>query len=103
MQLADIVIVAIIVIVIVAALWLTTSARGRARGGGDLIATWLAMSLVVFIVGGGLAMFGVAVVYIMLGQDAGRVGLVLLAIGLVLEPFVVALILRRRRGGAAAR
>lgn len=103
MDLPDIVIAAIIVIVIAAVLWLTTSARRRAGGGGDLFATWLAMSLVVFIVGGGLAMFGVAVAYMLLGQDAGKVGLVLLAIGLVVEPVVVALVLRRRRGRAATR
>lgn len=97
----DIAIVAVIVLVVVAVLWLTTSGRRRTSGGGDLFATWFAWSLVVFVVGGGIAMFGVAVVYIALGQDAGKVGLVLLGIGLVLEPFVVALILWRRRAAAA--
>lgn len=97
MQPIDIAIVAVIALVIVAVLWLVTSS-GRRTSGGDLFASWLAWSLVVFVVGGGLAMFGVAVVYILLGQDAGKAALVLLAISLVLEPFVVALALWRRGG-----
>jgi hypothetical protein len=93
----DIALIAVIVIVVACGLWLLANSQRHTSGTMDFIATWLATSLIVFIIGGGLAMFGVAVILFMLGREAASVGLVLLAIGLVLEPFVVLLVLRYRR------
>lgn len=93
----DIAAIAILVVAALAVLWLVANSRRGSSGTADFIATWLAMSLLVFIVGGGLAMFGVVVLLFVLGQQAAFAGLVLLAIGLILEPFVVAAVLYRRR------
>ncbi len=56
-----------------------------------------------FLIGGGLMMFGVVVLYFLFGQQVAQMGLVLLVIVLVLEPFAVALALHRRRRSRAAR
>lgn len=103
MQPTDIAAIGIVVVATLAVLWLAANARRRSSGTADFVATWLAASLLVFIVGGGLAMFGVVVLLFVFGQQAALAGLVLLAIGLVLEPFVVAAVLYRRRSHAARR
>jgi len=97
----DIALFAVLVIVVACGFWLLANSRRHTSGTMDFIATWLATSLIVFIIGGGLAMFGVAVILFMLGREAASVGLVLLGVGLVLEPFVVALVLRYRRAHTA--
>ncbi len=93
----DILPIVIIVVGVACILWLLANSRRHVSSTADFLATWLAAATLVFIVGGGLAMFGVAVLTIMLGDDAGKVGLVALVVGLALEPFVVLAILYRRR------
>jgi hypothetical protein len=102
MKTFDIALVVILVIVVACGLWLLANSRRHTSGTMDFVATWLATSLIVFVIGGGLAMFGVAVILFMLGREAASIGLVLLAIGLVLEPFVVLLVLRYRRSHAVS-
>jgi hypothetical protein len=103
MKPTDIALIVILVVAVSAGIWLIANSRRHTSGAMDFIATWLATSLLVFIVGGGLAMFGVVVLYFVLGQQAAMGGLVLLAIALILEPFVVAFLLYRRRGQAVGR
>ena len=100
MRPTDIALIVALVIVVLAVLWLIANAQRHTSGTMDFVATWLATPLIVFVVGGGLAMFGVVVLYFLLGNQAAFLGLVLLAIGLVLEPFAVFLVLRYRRSHA---
>jgi hypothetical protein len=100
MKPTDIALIVALVIVVLAVLWLIANAQRHTSGTMDFVATWVATSLIVFVVGGGLAMFGVVVLYFLLGSQAAFVGLVLLVVGLVLEPFVVFLVLRYRRSHA---
>ena len=97
----DIAILAGLVVAALAALWLVANARRKSSGTADFVATWLATSLLVFLIGGGLMMFGVVVLYFVFGQQVAQMGLVLLVLVLVLEPFVVAFALHRRRARAA--
>ena len=100
MQPIDVALIVALVVVVACAFWLVANSRRHTSGTMDLVATWLATSLIVFFIGGGLAMFGVVVLYFLFGNQAAFVGLVLLAIGLVLEPLVVLLVLRYRRSHA---
>jgi hypothetical protein len=93
----DLAVYVVVGIAAVAVVWLVANSRRHASGTADFIATWAATALLIFIVGGGLMMFGVVVLYFLLGQQAAQVGLVVLAIALVLEPFVVGGVLYRRR------
>ncbi len=103
MKPTDIALIVVLVVAVSAGLWLIANSRRHASGTMDFVATWLATSLLVFLVGGGLAMFGVVVVYFVFGQPAAMGGLVLLAIALVVEPFIVAFLLSRRGGHAVGR
>jgi len=97
----DIAIYVLIGIAAMAVVWLMANSRRKASGTADFLATWLATSLLFFLVGGGLMMFGVVVLYFTFGQQAAQIGLVVLAIALVIDPFAVAgLLYRRRRAGA---
>jgi hypothetical protein len=102
MKPTDIALAVVLVVALFAVLWLVANARRRTSGTMDFVATWVATSLLVFLVGGGLAMFGVAVLLFVLGSDVARVGLAAVLIGLVLEPFVVFLVLRYRRSQAGS-
>lgn len=97
----DIALYVVIGIAVVALVWLAANSQRKTSGTADFLATWLATALLVFLIGGGLMMFGVVVVYFMLGQAAAQVGLVILAIILVVEPFAVAGLLWRRRRAPA--
>ena len=46
-------------------------------------------------------MFGVVVLFFLLGQQAAQIGLVLLVLVLIAEPFIVAGVLYRRRRAIA--
>jgi hypothetical protein len=93
----DIALWVIVGIAVVAIVWLVANAQRKSSGTADFIATWAAMWLLAFLIGGGLMMFGVVVLYFLLGQAAAQVGLVLLVLALVAEPFLVAAVLYRRR------
>ncbi len=97
----DIAIYVVLAIAAVAVLWLIANSRRKSSGAADFIATWLAMWLLVFLVSGGLMMFGVVVLYFLLGQQAAQFGLVALVVVLIAEPFLVAGVLYRRRRPAA--
>jgi hypothetical protein len=102
MKPTDIALIVVLVVAVFAVVWLVANSQRHTSGTMDFVATWVATSLLVFIVGGGLAMFGVVVLYFLLGSQAAFVGLVLLAIGLVLDPFAVFLVLRYRRAHAGS-
>jgi len=97
----DIAVLAGLIVAGVAVLWLIANSRRKSSGTADFLATWLATSLLVFLVGGGLMMFGVVVLYFLFGQQAAQAGLVVLVLVLVAEPFLVAGILYRRRKAPA--
>jgi hypothetical protein len=101
MRQSDIAIYVVIAIAVMAVLWLVANSRRGSSGTADFIATWLAMWLLVFLVSGGLMMFGVVVLYFVLGQQAAQFGLVALVIALIAEPFLLAGILYRRRKAVA--
>jgi hypothetical protein len=93
----DIALDVVIGIAVVALVWLAANSQRKTSGTADFLATWLATALLIFLIGGGLMMFGVVVLYFLLGQQAAQIGLVVLAIVLVAEPFAVAGLLYRRR------
>lgn len=97
----DIVLYVVIGIAAVALVWLAANSRRHASSAADFVATWLATWLLAFLVGGGLMMFGVVVLYFLLGQQAAMLGLGVLVVLLVVEPFLVAGVLYRRRRAAA--
>lgn len=97
MQPFDIALYTVVGIAAVSLVWLVANSQRKTSGTADFLATWLATALLIFLIGGGLMMFGVVVVYFMFGQQAAQVGLVVLAIVLVIEPFAVAGLLYRRR------
>ncbi len=97
----DIALWVILAIVVIAVVWLVANTQRRSSGAADFVATWAATWLLAFLVGGGLMMFGVVVLYFVLGQMAAQVGLVLLVLVLVAEPFLVAAVLYRRRKAVA--
>ena len=97
----DIAIYVVLGIAALAVVWLVANSRRHASGTMDFVATWAATWLLAFLVSGGLMMFGVVVLYFLFGQAAALAGLALLVIVLVLEPFVVAAVLYRRRKAAA--
>lgn len=97
----DIAIYVILGIAAVALVWLVANSQRKSSGFADLVATWAATWLLVFLVSGGLMMFGVVVVFFLLGQPAAFAGLIVLGVVLLLEPFAVAgLVFRRRRAAA---
>ncbi len=98
----DIALYVVVGIAVVAVVWLVANSRRHASGAADFIATWLAVWLLAFLVGGGLMMFGVVVLYFLLGQAAAQAGLIVLVAVLAIEPFAVAGVLYRRRKDAAA-
>ena len=100
MEPTDIALIVALVIVVLAVLWLIANAQRRTSGTMDFVATWLATTLIVFVVGGGLAMFGVVVLLFLLGSEVARVGLAVVLVALVLEPFAVFFVLRYRRSHA---
>jgi len=97
----DIALWAIVAIAVMAVVWLVANAQRKSNGAADFIATWAAMWLLAFLVGGGLMMFGVVVLYFLFGQAAAQIGLVLLVLVLIAEPFLVAGVLYRRRRAVA--
>jgi hypothetical protein len=97
MQPFDIALYTVVGVAAVALVWLVANSQRKTSGTADFLATWLATALLVFLIGGGLMMFGVVVVYFTLGQQAAQIGLVVLAVLLVIEPFAVAGLLYRRR------
>jgi hypothetical protein len=97
----DIALYIVIGVAVVALVWLAANSQRKTSSTADFLATWLATALLIFLVGGGLMMFGVVVVYFLLGQQAAQIGLVVLAIVLVIEPFAVAGLLYRRRRALA--
>lgn len=97
MQPFDIALYVVIGVAVVALVWLAANSQRKTSGTADFVATWLAAALLVFLIGGGLMMFGVVVVFFLFGQVAAQVGLVVLAIVLLIEPFAVAGLLYRRR------
>jgi hypothetical protein len=97
----DIALYVVIGVAAVALLWLGANSQRKSSGTADLIATWAATWLIVFLVSGGLMMFGVVVIFFLLGQQAAQIALIVLAVVLVIEPFALAgLLFRRRRAGA---
>ncbi len=101
MQPFDIALWAIVAIAVIAAVWLVANAQRKASGTADFVATWAASWLLAFVIGGGLMMFGVVVLYFLFGQPAAMAGLVLLVLVLIAEPFILAAALFRRRKLAA--
>lgn len=97
MQPFDIALYTVVGVAVVALVWLVANSQRKTSGTADFLATWLATALLVFLIGGGLMMFGVVVVYFVLGTLAAQIGLVVLAIVLLIEPFTVAALLYRRR------
>jgi len=101
MQPSDIALYLVIGIAILAVVWLVANSRRQSSGTMDFVATWAATWLLTFLVSGGLMMFGVVVLYFLFGQQAAQVGLGLLVLVLLLEPFMVAGVLYRRRKAVA--
>ncbi len=101
MQPFDIALYTVVGVAAVALVWLVANSQRKTSGTADFLATWLATALLVFLIGGGLMMFGVVVVYFLLGTLAAQIGLVVLAIVLLIEPFAVAALLYRRRRAPA--
>lgn len=97
----DIALWAILAIAAIAVVWLVANTQRRSSGTADFIATFAASWLLAFLIGGGLMMFGVVVLYFVLGQTAAQVGLAVLVLALIAEPFLVAAFLYRRRKAAA--
>ncbi len=97
MQPFDIALWVVVAIAVMAAVWLVANARRKASSRADFIATWAASWLLAFVIGGGLMMFGVAVLYFLFGQPAAMAGLVLLVLVLIAEPFILAAAVFRRR------
>jgi hypothetical protein len=97
----DIALYTVLGVAAVALIWLGANSQRKTSGTADFLATWLATALLIFLVGGGLMMFGVVVVYFLLGQQAAQIGLVAVAVVLLVEPFAVAGLLYRRRRAPA--
>jgi hypothetical protein len=97
----DIAISIVLGIAALAVVYLIANTRRKSSGAADFIATWAATWLLTFLISGGLMMFGVLVLFFVLGQEAALVGLVLLMIVLVIEPFAVAVFLYQRRKARA--
>jgi hypothetical protein len=93
----DIALWVILAFAIIAIVWLVANTRRHSSGTADFIATWAATWLLAFLIGGGLMMFGVVVLYFVLGQMAAQVGLAALVLVLIAEPFLVAAFLYHRR------
>lgn len=93
----DIALWIILAIAVIAVVWLVANTQRHSSGMADFIATWAATWLLAFLIGGGLMMFGVVVLYFALGQMAAKVGLVLLVLVLIAQPFLVGAFLYRRR------
>ncbi len=101
MQPFDIALYTVVGVAVVCLVWLVANSQRKTSGTADFLATWVATALLVFLIGGGLMMFGVVVVYFLFGQQAAQIGLVVLATVLVMEPFAVAALLYRRRRSLA--
>lgn len=97
----DMLVWVIVAIAAIAVVWLVANTQRHASGKADFIATWAASWLLAFLVGGGLMMFGVVILYFVFGQVAAQVGLVLLVLVLIAEPFILAAVLYQRRKAAA--
>ncbi len=97
----DIALWVVVAIAAISVVWLVANTQRKSSGTADLIATFAASWLLAFVVGGGLMMFGVVVLYFTLGQQAAQIGLVLLVLVLIAEPFLVGAMLYRRRKAAA--
>ncbi len=97
----DIALLVILAIAVLAVVWLVANTQRHSSTTADFIATWAASWLLAFLIGGGLMMFGVVVLYFMLGQAAAQVGLAVLVLVLIAEPFIVGAILYRRRKATA--
>ena len=95
----DIVIFAVLALLALAVVYLVANARSGGRGGkGAAIATWAAVSALVFFVGGGILMFGVLVVFLAAGDSVARVVLPIVVLVIVASPFLVAIGMLVRRG-----
>ncbi len=97
----DIALWVILAIAVIAVVWLVANTQRHSSGTAEFIATFAATWLLAFLIGGGLMMFGVVVLYFMFGQTAAQVGLVILVFALIAEPFLVAAFLHHRRKASA--
>ena len=89
----DIVIIVVLALLALAVVYLVANAnsKGNRGGKGAAIATWAAVSALVFFVGGGLLMFGVLVVFLVAGDSVARVVLPIVALVIVASPVLVAI------------
>lgn len=84
--------------------WIAAGTLRHSNTTAERIASWLAYSIVTFLVGGGLAMFGVVLLLFFVGREAAQAGLAVAVVALVLSPVLVGGVMAvRRRGDGGAR
>jgi len=85
--------------------WVVAGTFRHSNSVAERVTSWLALSLIVFLIGGGLAMFGVVLLLFFVSQEAAQAGLAAAVVFLVLSPVIVAALmyLRGRREGTAGR
>jgi hypothetical protein len=83
--------------VVLSIVWLL-AARGRASVGMvSIVLDWLAASVLTVLLGGGVLMFGVAMLVFFASNAAATVGLAVAWVVIVASPFLVALLQYRGR------
>lgn len=83
--------------------WVVAGAFRHSNSTAERITSWLAISILVFLIGGGLAMFGVVLLLFFVSEEAAQAGLAVGVVLLILSPVLVGglMYLRSRgRGGA---
>jgi hypothetical protein len=81
--------------------WVVAGTFRHSNSTAERVTSWLALSLIVFLIGGGLAMFGVVLLLFFVSQEAAQAGLAAAIVFLILSPAIVGalLYLRGRRQG----
>jgi hypothetical protein len=79
--------------------WIVAGTFRHTNSRAERLTSWLAYSIVVFLIGGGLAMFGVVLLLFFVGREAAQAGLALAVALLVLSPVIVGVVMYARQRG----
>ncbi len=77
--------------------WVVAGTFRHSNTAAEIVASWLALSIIVFLGGGGLAMFGVVLLLFFVSTEAAQAGLAIAVVLLLLSPALVALTMLVRR------
>ena len=80
--------------------WVVAGTFRHSNSTLEVVASWLAYSTIVFLIGGGLAMFGVVLLLFFVGTEAAQAGLAVAVVLLLLSPALVAATMTLRRRAA---